>query len=168
MDNADWVFADSAPVAWLQRRVSGKDAKVIPGYKIMLAICDRAAQAWRKGGLSGFDTGCHESTGQQSRLLVSMAYPWLINTARRLCRENWYQVEEELQALQGLRHPLAVRRPGLPQAGKMDKYLWQRTGLSCARRRCRIRLAIRNGQKATRLDGTVRSRVGLPLIEQPA
>ena len=44
MDNASWVFADSAPVAWLQRRLSGKEAKVIPGYKIMLAICDRAVK----------------------------------------------------------------------------------------------------------------------------
>ena len=50
MDNADWVFADSAPVAWLQRRISGKNAKVIPGYKIMLAICDRAAKRGEKVG----------------------------------------------------------------------------------------------------------------------
>lgn len=53
MDNAGWVFADSAPVAWLQRRISGKDAKVIPGYKIMLAICDRAAKTGEKVGFLG-------------------------------------------------------------------------------------------------------------------
>jgi len=53
MDKADWVFADSAPVAWLQRRISGKDAKVIPGYKIMLAICDRAAKNGEKIGFLG-------------------------------------------------------------------------------------------------------------------
>ena len=53
MDNAGWVFADSAPVAWLQRRISGKDAKVIPGYKIMLAICDRAAKTGERVGFLG-------------------------------------------------------------------------------------------------------------------
>ena len=53
MANADWVFADSAPVAWLQRRLSGKDAKVIPGYRIMLAICDRAARNGEKVGFLG-------------------------------------------------------------------------------------------------------------------
>ena len=53
MDKADWVFADSAPVAWLQRRISGKDAKVIPGYKIMLAIFDRAVKNGEKIGFLG-------------------------------------------------------------------------------------------------------------------
>jgi len=53
MDNADMVFADSAPVAWLQRRISGKDAKVIPGYKIMLAICERAAKRGEQIGFMG-------------------------------------------------------------------------------------------------------------------
>jgi N-acetylglucosaminyldiphosphoundecaprenol N-acetyl-beta-D-mannosaminyltransferase len=53
MDNADWVFADSAPVAWLQRRISGKDAKVIPGYKVVLAVCDRAARQGEKVGFLG-------------------------------------------------------------------------------------------------------------------
>lgn len=53
MDSSDWVFADSAPVAWLQRRISGKDAKVIPGYKIMLAICDRAVKNGEKIGFIG-------------------------------------------------------------------------------------------------------------------
>ena len=53
MNNADWVFADSAPVAWLQRRISGERAKVIPGYKIMLAVCDYAAKHDQKVGLMG-------------------------------------------------------------------------------------------------------------------
>lgn len=53
MDKADWVFADSAPVAWLQRRISGKEAKVIPGYKIMLAIFDRAVKNGEKIGFLG-------------------------------------------------------------------------------------------------------------------
>lgn len=64
MDNADWVFADGAPVAWLQRHISGKDAKVIPGYKIMLAICDRAAKSGEKVGFLG-------STPKVMKLLVS-------------------------------------------------------------------------------------------------
>lgn len=53
MDRADCVFADSAPVAWLQRRLSGKDAKVIPGYKIMLAICEHAARTGETIGFIG-------------------------------------------------------------------------------------------------------------------
>lgn len=53
MDNADWVFADSAPVAWLQRRISNKDAKVIPGYKVVQAICERAAKLGEKVGFMG-------------------------------------------------------------------------------------------------------------------
>ena len=57
MDGAGWVFADSAPVAWLQRRISGKSAKVIPGYKIMLAICDRAAKSGEKVGFLGCQLG---------------------------------------------------------------------------------------------------------------
>ena len=53
MDGANWVFADSAPVAWLQRRISGKNAKVIPGYKIMLAVCDRATKTGERVGFLG-------------------------------------------------------------------------------------------------------------------
>ncbi len=34
-------------------RISGKNAKVIPGYKIMLAICDRAARKGEKVGFLG-------------------------------------------------------------------------------------------------------------------
>jgi N-acetylglucosaminyldiphosphoundecaprenol N-acetyl-beta-D-mannosaminyltransferase len=57
MDNADRVFADSAPVAWLQRRISGEKAKVIPGYKVVLAICDRAAKNGEKVGFLGSTPG---------------------------------------------------------------------------------------------------------------
>ena len=53
MDKADWVFADGVPVAWLQRRLSGKDAKVVRGYEIMLAVCDRAARNGEKVGFMG-------------------------------------------------------------------------------------------------------------------
>lgn len=53
MNNADWVFADSAPIAWLQRRVTGKDAKVIPGYKVVLGVCERAARLGEKVGFLG-------------------------------------------------------------------------------------------------------------------
>lgn len=57
MDHTDWVFADSAPVAWLQRRISTKGAKVIPGYKVMLAICERAAKSGEKVGFIGSTPG---------------------------------------------------------------------------------------------------------------
>ena len=53
MDKADWVFADGVPVAWLQRQLSGKDAKVIRGYEIMLAVCNRAARNGEKVGFMG-------------------------------------------------------------------------------------------------------------------
>lgn len=53
MDNANWVFADGVPVAWLQSRISGKKAQVIRGYEIMLAVCERAAKMGEKVGLLG-------------------------------------------------------------------------------------------------------------------
>jgi len=53
MNKADWVLADGVPVAWLQRRLSGKDARVIRGYEIMLAVCERAATLGEKVGFMG-------------------------------------------------------------------------------------------------------------------
>jgi len=53
MDNTDLIFADGVPVAWLQRRLSGKDAKVIRGYEIMLAVCEHAARNGEKVGFMG-------------------------------------------------------------------------------------------------------------------
>jgi N-acetylglucosaminyldiphosphoundecaprenol N-acetyl-beta-D-mannosaminyltransferase len=43
MNSADLVFADGVPVAWLQRRITMEQAQVIRGYKMMEAICERAA-----------------------------------------------------------------------------------------------------------------------------
>jgi len=53
MNKADWVFADGVPVAWLQRRLSGKNCNVIRGYEIMLAVCERAATLGEKVGFIG-------------------------------------------------------------------------------------------------------------------
>ena len=53
MVNADVVFADGVPIAWLQNRISGKDAQVIRGYEMMLAICKRAAEKGEKVGVMG-------------------------------------------------------------------------------------------------------------------
>ena len=53
MENSDVIFADGVPVAWLQSRVSGVDAKVIRGYEMMLAICQRAALCGEKVGFIG-------------------------------------------------------------------------------------------------------------------
>jgi N-acetylglucosaminyldiphosphoundecaprenol N-acetyl-beta-D-mannosaminyltransferase len=53
MDQADWVFADGVPVAWLQRRISGRQAEVIRGYEVMLAVCERAAERGEGVGLFG-------------------------------------------------------------------------------------------------------------------
>lgn len=64
MDTADWVFADGVPVAWLQGRLSGKDAKVIRGYEIMLAVCERAASMGENVGFIG-------STDEVMKCLVS-------------------------------------------------------------------------------------------------
>jgi N-acetylglucosaminyldiphosphoundecaprenol N-acetyl-beta-D-mannosaminyltransferase len=63
MDNTDWVFADGVPVAWLQRRVSGKNAKVVRGYEIMLAVCERAA-------INGETVGFFGSTEEVMKDLV--------------------------------------------------------------------------------------------------
>ena len=64
IDNADWVFADGVPVSWLQRRISGKDAKVIRGYEIMLAACERASKKGENVGFMG-------STDEVMKCLVS-------------------------------------------------------------------------------------------------
>jgi N-acetylglucosaminyldiphosphoundecaprenol N-acetyl-beta-D-mannosaminyltransferase len=53
MDSANWVFADGVPIAWLQKRLSGKDAKVIRGAEVMLAACAHAAKAGQSIGLLG-------------------------------------------------------------------------------------------------------------------
>jgi len=53
MDNADIIFADGAPIAWLQSRLTDKDAEVIRGYEIMLAVCERVAKNGEKVGFLG-------------------------------------------------------------------------------------------------------------------
>jgi len=53
MRDADRVFADGVPVAWLQRRLSGRDAQVIRGYEVMLAACEYAAKHGEGIGLLG-------------------------------------------------------------------------------------------------------------------
>lgn len=53
MDSADWVFADGVPVAWLQSKISGKNAKVIRGYEIMLAVCKHASRTGESVGFLG-------------------------------------------------------------------------------------------------------------------
>jgi len=53
MDNADVVFADGVPIAWLQSRLTDQDAEVIRGYEIMLAVCERAEKNGEKVGFFG-------------------------------------------------------------------------------------------------------------------
>jgi len=53
MDKADIVFADGVPIAWLQRRLTDQDAKVIRGYELMLAVCERAEKNGEKVGFFG-------------------------------------------------------------------------------------------------------------------
>lgn len=53
MDKADIVFADGVPVAWLQRKLTGRDAKVVRGYEMMLAVCEHAALNDEKVGFLG-------------------------------------------------------------------------------------------------------------------
>lgn len=57
MDQADWVFADGAPVAWLQRRLGAKQAQVIQGYELMLEICRLARDQRQPIGLLGATSG---------------------------------------------------------------------------------------------------------------
>ncbi len=100
MDNAGWVFADSAPVAWLQRRISGKNAKVIPGYKIMLAICQRAASNGEKVGFLGSTPNVMEQlvknlTERFDGLCVTYQY------CPPLMQGELISTQEELQTLNG-------------------------------------------------------------------
>ena len=53
MDNADIVFADGVPIAWLQSQLTDKDAKVVRGYEIMLTVCEKAAKNGEKVGFYG-------------------------------------------------------------------------------------------------------------------
>jgi N-acetylglucosaminyldiphosphoundecaprenol N-acetyl-beta-D-mannosaminyltransferase len=53
MDQADWVLADGVPVAWLQRRISAKQAQVIRGYELMLELCRFARDQQQRIGLLG-------------------------------------------------------------------------------------------------------------------
>lgn len=53
MSSAEIVFADGVPIAWLQRKLSGKAAQVVRGYEVMLAICKRAAKQGESVGFIG-------------------------------------------------------------------------------------------------------------------
>jgi len=53
MDGADRIFADGAPIAWLQRRISKQDAQVIRGYEVLLAVCKHAVRNGEKVGFIG-------------------------------------------------------------------------------------------------------------------
>jgi len=67
MDQADWVFADGTPVAWLQRRISKTDARVIEGYELLLAICSHSVLNNEKIGLLG---STHEVLNQLAEKLT--------------------------------------------------------------------------------------------------
>lgn len=53
MGKADFVFADGVPVAWLQKRLSGKNARVVRGYEVMLAACKHAVAHGERVGFLG-------------------------------------------------------------------------------------------------------------------
>ncbi len=79
LTDADVVFADGVPVARLQSRLSGKEARVIRGYEMMLAICRRAQQKGEKVGFLGSTPDVMASlvgrlTGQFEGLSVAFQY----------------------------------------------------------------------------------------------
>ncbi len=53
MKSADIIFADGVPIAWLQRKLTGKPAQVVRGYEMMLAVCHRAAKSGENVGFIG-------------------------------------------------------------------------------------------------------------------
>lgn len=53
MDAAALVFADGTPVAWLQRRLGHRQARVLRGYEALELICADAAGGGRTIGLFG-------------------------------------------------------------------------------------------------------------------
>ena len=98
MDNTDWVFADGVPVAWLQSRISGKKAKVIRGYEIMLAVCKRAAQ-------KGDNVGFLGSTDEVMKSLVSNLCEQFegLNVVYQYCppfmKDQLTSTQEEIQSI---------------------------------------------------------------------
>jgi N-acetylglucosaminyldiphosphoundecaprenol N-acetyl-beta-D-mannosaminyltransferase len=80
MDAADYVFADGVPVAWLQRRISGRENRVVRGYEAMLAICKHAASNERKIGLFGSTQAVLDALA----MVLRKRFPNL-NIALRLC-----------------------------------------------------------------------------------
>ena len=98
MDTADWVFADGVPVAWLQSKISGKDAKVVRGHELMLTICERAARTGEKVGFLG-------STGHVMECLVAKLCERLkgLSVAYQYCppfvKGELISTSEELQAI---------------------------------------------------------------------
>ena len=53
MQSADLIFADGVPIAWLQSRLTKRPAKVIRGYQMLLAICERANRLGESVGFLG-------------------------------------------------------------------------------------------------------------------
>ena len=53
ISEADYVFADGVPVAWLQARLHRRPARAFRGYEAMLYLCERACSAGHKVGLFG-------------------------------------------------------------------------------------------------------------------
>ena len=53
MQSTDIVFADGVPIAWLQARVSNKDACVIRGYEMVMAVCEQASRMHESVGFLG-------------------------------------------------------------------------------------------------------------------
>lgn len=53
MDDADYVFADGVPVAWIQSRIAGRKAYVLRGYEAVQFLCARAASQEKRVGLYG-------------------------------------------------------------------------------------------------------------------
>lgn len=73
MADADLVFPDGVPLAWLQRRLGFGEAEVLRGYEAMQSICDEAAGRGKVIGLFG-------SSGRVLEQLVatlSETYPGL-------------------------------------------------------------------------------------------
>ncbi len=51
MDSADYLFADGAPISWLQRRLTGRSAATVTGMAFLRLVC---GQAQSSGSAVGF------------------------------------------------------------------------------------------------------------------
>lgn len=146
MNKADWIFADGVPVAWLQRRLSGKNCNVIRGYEIMLAVCERAATLGEKVGFIG---STHDvMSGLVNNLCVRFeGLPVAYQSCPPVYARRTYFNSDRFTGDQRFRYQVVVCRARVSETGEMDHQLQNQAKLPCSGRRGGFRLDLGSGQK---------------------